>query len=92
MVSNVFILGGLQITEMEGQHNGILKRIKVNKFRSNTTGIKEVNNIFKQDHRLIKQLTRPMLRFESFTPVVADFETANLIGKRPLGRSTRGFR
>ncbi|SDX86950.1 putative transposase, partial [Ruegeria halocynthiae] len=97
-------------------HNGIPKRVTIDKSRSNAAGIKEINkilkrlqipskidtvrskylnNIIEQDHRFIKRLTRPMLGFKSFVSAaatLAGIETANMIRKGQLGRSTSGFR
>jgi len=49
--------------------------------------VKYLNNIFKQDHRFIKKITKPMMGFKAFYSAQATLdgiETAHLIRKKQL--------
>jgi putative transposase len=51
---------------------------------------KYLNNIVEQDHRFIKQITRPMLGFKAFhsaAATLAGIETAHMIRKGQLGQT-----
>ncbi len=46
--------------------------------------VKYLNNILEQDHRFIKRITRPMLRFKAFhsaAATIAGIEVAHMIRK-----------
>ncbi|WP_282611285.1 IS6 family transposase [Pelagibius sp. Alg239-R121] len=80
---------GAGITEV----NRILKRFgclaKINTVRS-----KYLNNMIEQDHRFIKQRTRPMLGFKSFNTAMATLEgveIAQTIRKRQFDLDGSGF-
>lgn len=52
--------------------------------------VKYLNNIIEQDHRFIKQITRPMQTFKSFHSVAANLagiEVAHMIGKGQFGQT-----
>ena len=49
--------------------------------------VKYLNNIVEQDHRFIKQITRPMMGFKAFhsaSATLAGIETAHMIRKGQL--------
>jgi putative transposase len=83
--------------------NGTLEKITIDKSGSNTAAIeshnseseagveirqiKYLNNIIEQDHRAIKRVVRPMLRFKSFRSAavtLAGIELMHMIRKGQL--------